>query len=261
MAGLLTGKNPWAIMTGIGAVTAIILLIFKDTILSFVASIQISSYDLIKVGDWIEVPKYNADGDVVDIALHTVKVQNFDKTITVIPTYKLIEESFKNWRGMRLTGGRRIKRSIFIDQSSVTFCTKEMLDKFENYGLITEYLRTKREELKKYNSENKINEDYLVNGRRLTNLGVFRVYLKKYLGSREDINKDLTFLVRQLAPGYHGIPIELYVFAGTTTWVEYEEIQADIFDHLLAVVPQFELKIFQDPTGHDFNKIVSNLSV
>ena len=239
-----------------GALTAVILLIFRDTILSFVASIQISSYDLVKIGDWIEVPKFGADGDVIDISLNVIKVQNFDKTITVIPTYKLIEDSFKNWRGMTLSGGRRIKRAVYIDQSTIKFCTEEMLTRFEKFHLIKDYINQKMEEVKKYNFDKGIDNSELVNGRRLTNVGTFRAYLKQYLMQREDINKNLTFLIRQLPPGPEGLPIEIYVFANNIVWSIYEDIQSDIFDHVLAVVPQFELKIFQNPTGSDFKKII-----
>lgn len=253
----LTGQSPWAILGGLGALTAVIILVFRDTILSFVASIQISSYDLVKVGDWIEVPKFGADGDVIDIALHTIKVQNWDKTITVIPTYKLIEDSFKNWRGMQLSGGRRIKRAIYIDQNSITFCNEEMLKRFEKFQLIRDYLNKKKEEIKKYNEDKKFDTTELINGRRLTNVGTFRAYLKEYLQQREDIHKGLTFLVRHLPPGPEGLPIEIYVFATTTKWAEYEDIQSDIFDHIFAVVPQFDLRIFQNPTGHDFKSLSS----
>ncbi len=257
IVGIITGQRPWTLLTGIGALTAIIILIFRDTILSFVASIQISSYDLLKKGDWIEMPKYGADGDVIDISLNVIKVQNWDKTITVIPTYKLIDESFKNWRGMQLTGGRRIKRAVYIDLSSVKFCDENMLNKFENYRLISSYIKSKREEIKKYNSEKGYNDEELINGRRLTNLGTFRIYLKEYLKQREDINTDLTFLIRHLEPGPTGLPIEIYVFANTIEWSPYEDIQADVFDHIFAIVPQFELRIFQNPTGSDFKNIIA----
>ena len=253
--GLLTGENPWTILTGLGALTAIILLIFKDTILSFVASIQISSYDLVKVGDWIEVPKYGVDGDVMDINLHTIKVRNFDKTITVIPTYTLIDSSFKNWRGMKETGGRRIKRSIYLDKTSVKFLDEEMLKRFQKFQLIKDYIDKKRVEVDEFNREYKIDTSQLINGRRLTNLGTFRAYLKAYLKNRTDINSNLTFLIRQLSSGPEGIPIEIYVFANTTQWVKYEEIQADIFDHILAVVPLFDLRVFQHPSGYDFQRL------
>jgi miniconductance mechanosensitive channel len=253
--GIITGRSPLEIIAGLGVFTAILALLFKDPILSFVASIQIVSYDLVRVGDWIEVPKCSADGDVVDIALTVIKVQNFDKTITIIPTYKLIEDSFKNWRGMQAFGARRIKRSIFIDQSSVKFCTEEMLNKLEKIQLIKDYLKLKREEIKKYNAENKIDISSLANGRQLTNLGTFREYLKAYLIQHEGINKNYTFTVRQLQPGADGIPIELYIFANTTEWVKYENIQGDIFDHILAVVPLFELSIFQNVSSNSYKNI------
>jgi len=250
--GLLTGQQPWTVLTGVGAFTAVLLLIFKDTILSFVASIHISAYDLVRVGDWIEVPKYGADGDVLDVALHTIKVQNFDKTIVVFPTNKLLEGSFKNWRGMQKAGGRRIKRSIFIDLSSVKFLDENMLEKFKKIELLTEYMEGKENELSKFNEERKIDISQSINGRRLTNIGTFREYLKAYLKNHEDIKEGFTFLVRQLTPGPNGIPIEIYVFANTTDWIKYESIQADIFDHIFAVVSEFELDIFQNPTGKDF---------
>ncbi len=253
----LTGQSPWAILGGLGALTAVIILVFKDTILSFVASVQISSYDLVKKGDWIEVPKYGADGDVIDIALHTVKVQNWDKTITVIPTYKLIEDSFKNWRGMQQSGGRRIMRSIYIDQSTIKFCDDEMLNRFKKFHLIKDYIEKKQEEIKKYNEEKKFDTTQLINGRRLTNVGTFRAYLKEYLQQREDIHKGLTFLVRQLQPGPEGLPIQVYVFATTTAWVKYEDIQSDIFDHIFSVVPLFDLQIFQNPSGNDFRTLTT----
>ena len=253
--GLLTGQQPWAVFTGVGAFTAILILIFKDTILSFVASIHISAYDLVRVGDWIEVPQYNVDGDVLDVALHTIKVQNFDKTIVVFPTHMLLEGSFRNWRGMQVAGGRRIKRSIYIDLSSVKFCTEEMLEKFKKIHLIKEYIEKKQVEINEDNKIKNIDPSVIVNGRRLTNIGTFREYLKAYLKNREDINKGFTFLVRQLTPGPSGIPIEIYVFANTINWVQYEEIQANIFDHIFAVIAEFELNIFQNPTGKDFRII------
>lgn len=247
----LIGQSPTVLLSGIGALTAVLLLIFRDTILSFVASLQIASYDLVKVGDWIEIPKYNADGDVIDIALHTVKVQNWDKTITVIPTHKLIEESFKNWRGMQMSGGRRIKRAIHIDQNSVRFCDREMLDKFERITLIRDYIRKQREEVRLYNEEKNIAPDDPISGRCMTNLGTFRAYLQAYLHNHPKVHPDLTFLIRQLTPGPQGIPMEIYVFAADTNWVNYEAIQADIFDHIIASLPLFDLKVFQLPTGKD----------
>lgn len=255
--GLMIDESPWTLLGGIGALTAVLLLVFKDTILGFVASIQITSYDLVKVGDWIEVPSFGVDGDVMDIALHTIKVRNFDKTITVIPTHKLIEVSFKNWRGMQETGGRRIKRPIYIDISTVQFCNEEMLKKFEKFQLISDYIKQKSEEVKKYNKEKNVDESQIINGRRLTNLGTFREYLKAYLRNREDINKDLTFLIRQLEPGPTGLPIEIYVFATTTEWVKYEEVQANVFDHIFAVAKEFDLAVYQNPTGNDFRNLKS----
>jgi miniconductance mechanosensitive channel len=253
--GFATGQEPWQLLGGIGALTAVILLVFRDTILSFVASIQITSYDLVKVGDWIEAPSFNADGDVIDISLNVIKIQNWDKTISVIPTYKLIDGSFKNWRGMTNTGGRRIKRSINIDMTSVKFCDEVMLNKYKKFQLLSEYISTKIDEVKKYNTTRAVDESELVNGRRLTNLGTFRAYLIAYLKQREDISDGLTFLVRQLQPGTEGVPIEVYVFANTTAWANYEGIQSDIFDHIIAVVPEFGLRIFQKPSGEDFRKI------
>lgn len=256
--GILTAQEPWTIITGLGALTAIIILVFRDTILSFVASLQISSYDLVKKGDWIEVPKYGADGDVIDIALHTIKVQNWDKTITVIPTHKLVEESFKNWRGMQETGGRRIKRSIYIDLSSVKFLDEELYKKLSKINSLSEYLKNKKKEIEEYNKKHNIDISVPVNGRKLTNLGTFRAYLKEYLRRREDINTNLTFLIRHLDPGPTGLPIEIYVFANTIKWVEYEDVQSDIFDHIFAVMEHFELKIFQNPTGNDFRELTKD---
>ena len=250
--GIITGQNVWNLFAGLAAASALILLIFRDTILSSVASVQISSYDLIRKGDWIEMKKYGADGDVIDISLNIIKVQNWDKTIAVIPTYKLLEESFINWRGMQMTGSRRIKRSILIDVNSVKFCDEEILNRLKKYQLISEYLETKTEEIKKHNVEKGVDETQLINGRRLTNLGTFRIYLENYLKQRQDVNTGLTFMVRHLDPGPTGIPIEVYVFAATTEWVKYEGIQADIFDHIFAVVPLFDLKVFQTPSGTDF---------
>lgn len=259
--GLLTGQQPWAVLTGVGAFTAILILIFKDTILSFVASIHISSYDLVRVGDWIEVPQYKVDGDVLDVALHTIKVQNFDKTIVVFPTHKLLEGSFKNWRGMQKAGGRRIKRSIYIDLSSVKFCDERLLQKFKKIQILKNYIEQKENEIDKYNKTKNIDTSEIVNGRRLTNIGTFREYLKAYLKNREDINDGFTFLVRQLTPGPEGIPIEVYVFANTINWVKYEEIQADIFDHIFAVISEFELNIFQNPTGKDFRGFLNDSNI
>ena len=252
---ILLGKSPMLFISGIGALTAVLMLVFRDTILSFIASLQINSNDLVRVGDWIEVPTFGADGDVIDIALHTVKVQNWDKTISVIPTYKLIDSTFKNWRGMSETGGRRIKRAVYIDMTSIRFCNEELLDRFNQYCLIKDYLKNKTEEIIQYNKTNKINTSEVINGRRLTNLGTFRAYVEAYLRNHPQIHPDMTFLIRQSAPTEHGLPLEIYVFTNSTEWVKYESIQADIFDHILAVIPEFGLRVFQEPTGADFQKV------
>ncbi|MBN1301470.1 MAG: mechanosensitive ion channel [Melioribacteraceae bacterium] len=255
IVGILTGQSIYELVAGIGALTAILILVFRDTILSFIASIQITSYDLVKVGDWIEVPSFGIDGDVMDIALHTIKVRNFDKTITTIPTHKLVEVSFKNWRGMQETGGRRIKRAIHIDLASVKFLSGELFERLSQISILKEYLSKKKSEIDEYNKTIAADPSHPVNGRRLTNIGTFRAYVKEYLKNRNDISKDLTFLVRQKEPGANGIPIEIYVFTTTTNWVEYEEIQSDIFDHLFAAVQQFDLKVFQVPSGYDVKSI------
>jgi len=246
------GESPWRLVAGIGAITAVLLLVFKDTILGLVASFQILANDLLNLNDWIEMPKYGADGDVMDISLTTVKVRNFDNTITTIPTYAIISDSFKNWRGMQLSGGRRIKRSINIDATSVTFLTPEQLDRFEKFDLLKDYITDRQQEVSTYNDEHNINTDEVINGRRLTNFGTFRTYVKAYLHSHSKISEHMTFLVRQLPPSSEGIPLEIYVFSVDKRWVQYEEIQADIFDHILAVVPEFGLRVFQNPTGADF---------
>jgi miniconductance mechanosensitive channel len=254
--GLLTGQSPWVLISGIGAMTAVILLIFKDTILSFVAGIQITGYDLLHVGDWIEMKEYGADGDVVDIALHTVKVQNWDKTITVIPTHKLTENAFKNWRGMQLAGGRRIKRALYLDQTTVRFCDQAMLARFEQIELIKDYVQRKQKELDDYNKAQGVDEKVKVNGRRMTNLGTFRAYAQAYLEQHPQLNHHLTTMARQLPPGPNGLPLEIYAFTATTEWLEYEAIQADIFDHLLSVVGEFDLRIVQNPSGGDFRSLI-----
>ncbi len=252
---IFLGQPPWYLLTGLGAMTAVILLIFRDTILSFVASLQITSNDLVRVGDWIEVPTFGADGDVIDIALHTIKIQNWDKTITTIPTHKLIEVSFKNWRGMQNTGGRRIKRSIYIDQSSIKFCNENMLKRFKSMHLLRDYVSRKQQELDAYNREHGFDDSEVVNGRRMTNIGTFRAYITEYLKQHPRLHHRLTTMVRQLNPGPDGIPLEIYCFTNTVEWIAYEGIQSDIFDHILAVVPEFELRIFQNPSGKDFEKI------
>jgi len=257
IVGSLLGKSPMMLLSGFGAMTAVIILIFRDTILSFVASLQITSNDLVRVGDWIEVPRYGADGNVIDIALHTVKIQNWDKTFTVIPTHKLIDESFKNWRGMQLSGGRRIKRAVHIDLASIKFCDGQMVKRFKTYRLISDYVQRKQEELERHNKEHSIDNSVLVNRRRLTNIGTFRAYVEAYLRNHKKIHQGMTFLVRQLPAGPNGLPIEIYVFTNDTEWSHYEAIQADIFDHILAVVPEFDLRVFQILTGNNFGKLAA----
>ena len=251
---VLINKSPVLLLSGIGAMMAVILLIFKDTILSLVASIQLRTNNMIKIGDWITMPRYNADADVIDIALHAVKVQNFDKTITTIPTHKLIEESFQNWRGMVDSKGRRIKRSVNIDMNSIKFLTDNQIDKFKKFKYLKDYIEAKEKEIAEFNSSFPDEFKNNVNQRKLTNIGTFRAYLKNYLKDHPKINTNFTFLIRQLQPGPEGLPIQIYVFTNDNNWVKYEEIQADIFDHILAVVPEFELRLFQNPTGNDFLK-------
>lgn len=220
------------------------------------AGIQISANDMVRQGDWIVMPKAGADGDVIEISLTTVKVQNWDKSITMVPTYSLVSDSFANWRGMEESGGRRIKRSVNIDMNSVKFCTQEMLEKFRRIDIIRKYIDDKQKELTEYNIRENIDDSILVNGRRQTNIGVFRIYLFEYLKRNQNINQDMTMLVRQLQPGESGIPIEIYVFSKVQAWSSYEDIQSDIFDHVLASVPEFELRVFQNPSGSDFQKVI-----
>ena len=250
----ISAKSPIYLLSGLGALTAVLMLIFKDTILSFVSSIQITSSDLFKVGDWVEAPQFGADGDVIDIALHTIRIQNWDKTITTIPTHKLIDSSFKNWRGMSESGGRRIKRSINIDLNSIKFCNNEMIEKYKKIDIISDYINEKITDIKKHNNSKEISNSDL-NGRALTNVGTYRAYIQSYLKNNANIHQDMTFLVRQLSPGENGLPLEIYVFSKNINWIEYEAIQSDIFDHLIASVQEFDLILFQNPTGKDFNRM------
>ena len=252
---MLLGKSPVYLLGGLGAFSAILLLIFKDPILGLVGGIQLSANDMVRPGDWIVQQKSGADGVVTEISLTTVKVQNWDKTITTVPTYSLVSESFTNWRGMEESGGRRIKRSVFIDVNSVKFCSQEMIDRFRKINLVSDYVEQKESELAEYNKSNNVDNSVLVNGRRQTNLGVFRAYLMAYLRSNPNIRQDMTFLVRQLQPGESGIPMEIYVFSKVQEWASYENIQSDIFDHVLAAVPEFELQVFQNPSGADFRRL------
>ena len=250
---VLLGESPATFIAGLGALAAVLMFVFKDLILGFVSGIQLSANRMVSVGDWIEAPKYGVDGDVMEIALTTVKVRNFDKTITTLPTQALTTESFKNWRGMKETGGRRIKRAIYIDMSSIKFCDEEMLERYSRIQFITRYLNDKRQELAAHNNAEEIDRSTLVNGRHLTNVGTFRAYIDAYLRNHSKIAKNLTLLVRQLQPTEHGLPIEIYTFTNDTNWIAYEAIQADIFDHILAAAPGFDLRLFQDPTGADFH--------
>jgi len=253
---ILINKTPIYLFSSLGALTAVLMFIFKDSILGFIAGIQLSANQMVAPGDWIEMPKYGADGNIIEIALTTVKVQNWDKTITTIPTYALITESFKNWRGMSEAEGRRIKRSISLDMNTVKFCSEEMLSKYSEIQYISSYIESKKAELKEQNTLAHVDNSNLVNGRRMTNIGTFRAYIEAYLNNHPMINKEMTFLVRQLAPTENGLPIELYVFSKDKEWANYESIQANIFDHILAVIPEFDLQVFQSPSGKDFNKLV-----
>lgn len=252
---LIMGESPLTLIAGLGALVAVLMFVFKDPILGFVAGIQLSANRMVAVGDWIEMPKFGVDGDVIEIALTTVKIRNFDKTITTIPTYALISDSFKNWRGMEETGGRRIKRSIYVDIGTIKFCDEDMLQRYSKIQFISEYIQEKREELAKHNEETKADIASLVNGRHLTNVGTFRAYVEAYLRNHPKISKSLTLLVRQLQPTENGLPIEIYVFCLDTNWVRYEAIQADIFDHIFAAAKEFDLRLFQNPTGADFGNL------
>lgn len=256
LLSLLLQKTPLYFLSGLGALTAVLMFVFKDILMGFVAGIQLIANKMVAPKDWIEMPKYGADGDVIEITLTTVKVQNFDNTITTIPTYALINESFKNWRNMNLSGGRRIKRYVNIDLSSIKFCDSEMLERFTRIQFISKDIQARQEEIKVHNKEHHVDESTLVNGRRLTNIGVFRSYVEAYLRQHPLIHNDMTFLIRQLSPRENGLPIEIYVFCKDTDWTVYESVQADIFDHILAVVPEFNLRVFQEPSGSDFKKIL-----
>lgn len=250
---IITGLSFTKFITSLGAVSAIIILIFKDTILGFVASIQVSINDMVRIGDWITYEKYGADGDVIEINLATVKVQNFDKTITTIPTYALISDSFKNWRGMMTSGGRRIKRSLSIKLNSVTYLSSNQITELKKIQLISEYLQTREQDINTYNANHNIDKSVLINGRNLTNLGVFRKYIETYIEQHSAVNKDMTIMVRQLAPSDKGIPLEIYAFSSDKRWQNYEYIMADIFDHIIAAVPYFELEIFELPNDTNFS--------
>lgn len=263
IVGLIIGRSPIYLLSGLGALTAVLLLIFQDTIKGLVASIQISANKMVVTGDWIELPKYGADGDVIEIGLNTVKVQNFDKTITTIPTYALISDSFKNWRNMYHTGARRIKRTIIVDIASIDFYSLEKIDFLVNTNLLKTYLTDKKEQLAADHESldsSVVQEGALtkINMRQLTNIGTFRAYIEMYLNQNNHICNDLTCMVRQLPATASGLPLEIYCFANTTDWIAYESIQADIFDHLFAIAPHFDIRIFQHPSGFDWQHSVSS---
>lgn len=250
---IFSGMSPWGIISVLGGMTAVTMLVFRDTIVGFVASVQLTATDMVRIGDWVEMPSYGADGDVISISIHTIRVQNWDKTITTIPTYALVSNSFKNWRGMAESGGRRIKRALMIDINSIRFCDHELLERFSKIHLLRDYLSAKAKDIEEFNRQHSFTDDPAlpINGRRQTNIGVFRAYVVAYLKSLPQINQEMTFLVRHLAPTEHGLPLEIYVFSKDKRWAHYEAIQADIFDHLLAALPQFDLLVFQNPSGHD----------
>ncbi|KXU36440.1 mechanosensitive ion channel protein MscS [Ventosimonas gracilis] len=252
---ILLDRSPLILLSGLGAMAAVLMLIFQDTLLSLVASVQISSNDIIRVGDWVEMPSLNADGDVIDIALHAVKIQNWDKTISTIPTRRFVTDSFKNWRGMSESGGRRIKRCLYLDQTSVQFLDDEQVQRLHRLRLLGDYLSHKQSELHEWNEKLEQYAEVPANLRRLTNLGTFRAYVEHYLRNHPGIHQGMTLLVRQLSPSEAGLPLELYCFTNTTSWNAYEAIQSDIFDHLLAIVPEFYLRVFQKPSGSDLRKL------
>ncbi|MAK71005.1 MAG: mechanosensitive ion channel protein MscS [Idiomarinaceae bacterium] len=256
----LIDKSPVILLSGIGAMGAVTLLVFQDTILSFVASIQLSSNDMIRVGDWIEMPQVNADGEVIDMALHTVRVQNWDKTITTIPTKRLISDSFKNWRGMQDAGGRRIKRSLFIDQTSIDFLNQDKLNELSKLALLKDYVNTKQSEINDWNRELVSQGKDTMNGRHMTNIGTFRAYVQNYLIHHPKVHQGMTLMVRQLSPTPQGLPLEIYCFTNDIRWEYYEGIQADIFDHLYAILPRFDLAVFQEPSGVDIRSSVAQLA-
>lgn len=257
LIAVLTDRSPWGLLSVMGGLTAVTMLVFRDSILGFIASIQLTGTDMIRVGDWIEMGSYDADGDVIEISIHSVRVRNWDKTITTIPTYALISKSFKNWRGMSESGGRRIKRSLHLDMTSIRFLSDEELDKLAKVQLLTDYIRARQQEIEQYNQEHGVDPSMIINGRRQTNAGIFRAYVIAYLKQNPKLHKNMTFLVRQLKPGPDGLPIQIYVFSNDQIWARYEAIQADIFDHLIAALPQFDLRVFQQPSGYDFRGLAT----
>ncbi|MEN8140994.1 MAG: mechanosensitive ion channel domain-containing protein [Thermodesulfobacteriota bacterium] len=251
---IIADKSPWGVVSIFGGLTAVLLLIFKDSIMGFVANLLLTGSNMIQVGDWIEVPKFQADGDVIDISLHTVQVQNWDKTISAIPSYALVSQGFKNWRGMAESGGRRIKRAIYLDMAAIRFCSPALLEHLETITLLQPYLAAKRNEIAEDNRSRPDQSQNPANLRQQTNIGIFRAYVEAYLRQHQEISSEFTFLIRQLAPTAQGLPLEIYAFCRDIRWARYEAIQADIFDHLLAIIPEFELRVFQYPSGQDLQK-------
>ncbi len=248
-------QSPAKLFAGLGASAAILTLVFKDSLVGLIAGVQLTVNDMVRTGDWIELPKYGIDGNVIDITLNTVKVRNWDNTILTIPPSTLMSDAFKNWRGMSESGGRRIKRSINIDMNSIRFCSEEMLEKYRKIEYIKGYLDRKEKEIQKYNSLHNVDQSVIVNGRRQTNIGIFRAYIEMYLRNNAYVNQNLTCMVRQLQPTEQGLPLELYFFSAEKRWIQYESFQSDVFDHLLAILPEFDLRIFQNPTGGDFQRL------
>jgi len=254
--GILFGKNPLTLFTALGAVSAVLILVFKDTILGFMASIQLTVNDMVRIGDWVSVPQYGADGDVIEINLTTVKVANWDKTISTVPTYSFVSDSFKNWRGMQESGGRRIKRAVNLKISRVKFCNDEMLERYSKVGLVKDYIAQRQKEIDAYNANKKIDtKSSVVNGRRMTNLGILRAYILNYIQQNPNINQEMTCMVRQLEATEKGVPLEVYCFSAIKAWVDYERIQSDMFDHILAAVHQFDLEVFENPAGSDWHQM------
>lgn len=254
VVGILMKQNPLYLIGGVGALAAVFSFVFKDSILGFIAGIQLTSNDMLRIGDWIEMSKYGADGDVIDITLNTVKVQNFDKTIVTIPAYAMVSDAFKNWRGMTQFGGRRIKRSVIIDVNSICFCTPEMIDKFKKIDLLKDYISEKEAELKSYNKKYAAEDELDINKRQLTNIGTFRTYIENFLKSNPQLHKGMAQMVRQLPQGENGLPLEIYAFTDDTKWENYERIQSDIFDHIFSIAEEFGIRIFQSPTGYDLQQ-------
>tara|TARA_R110000796_G_scaffold63377_1_gene146533 strand:- start:2871 stop:4139 length:1269 start_codon:yes stop_codon:yes gene_type:complete len=251
----LIDRSPLILLSGLGAMAAVLMLIFQDTILSLVASVQISSNDVVRVGDWVEMPQLSADGDVIDIALHTVKVRNWDNTITSIPTKKFMTDPFKNWRGMQESGGRRIMRSIMLDQQTVHFLDAEERQRLQRFGLLQDYLKEKQTEIDEWNEQLEEQGKEPVNTRRITNIGTFRAYVERYIKSHSGIHQNMTLIVRQLAPGAEGLPLQIYCFTNTVSWNAYEAIQSDLFDHMLSILPEFGLRVYQHPSGMDLRSL------